>query len=127
MGVNFIAAKKRSRIGRIGNSAKKAKTPPRVPTSLPSCIRRTKSQRTASVAVKKSRLQRDPKTWAKTLPQRKKERIIGQRETRCTAGFVGLRKAEGSILTWISPFRRYATLVYFGPKRSSPSQRAIPP
>src|ERR671911_1186932 len=106
MGVNFIAAKKRSRIGRMGNSAKKAKTPPNVPSPLPSCIRRTKIQRAASVATKKSRLQAEPKSWAKTLPQRKKERIIGQRETRCRAGFVGFRRAEGSILTWISPFLR---------------------
>src|SRR5215218_5430790 len=106
MGVNFMAAKKRSRIGRMGNDAKKAKTPPRVSAPLPSCIRRTKSQRTTSVAVKKSRLQRDPKIWAKTRPQRKNERIIGQRETLCTVGFVGVRRAEGSILTWISPSRR---------------------
>src|SRR5215212_5312213 len=111
MGVNFMAAKNMSKTGRMGNAAKKAKTPPRVSTPLPSCIRRTKSQRTPSVAVKKSRLQTDPKTWAKTLPQRKKERIMGQWETRCKVGFVGLRKAEDSILTWISPFRRYATLV----------------
>src|SRR5215204_5144808 len=111
MGVNFIAAKKMSRIGRMGNAAKKAKTPPMAPTPLPSCIRLTKSQRTASVAAKKSRLQIDPKTWAKTLPHRKKERTTGQREKRCKAGFVGLRKAEGSILTWISPFLRDATLV----------------
>src|ERR687894_3222014 len=111
MGVNFIAAKKMSRIGRMGNAAKKAKAPPMAPTPLPSCIRRTKSQRTASVAAKKSRLQTDPKTWAKTLPQRKNERIIGQRERRSAAGFVSLRKAEGSILTWILPFRRYAMLV----------------
>src|SRR5829696_493092 len=111
MGVNFMAAKNRSRIGKMGNSAKKAKTPPKVCAPLPSCIRRTKSQRTASVAAKKSRLQRDPKTWANTLPQRKNERIIGQRERRSAAGFVSLRKAEGSILTWISPFRRYAMLV----------------
>src|SRR5215211_2812915 len=111
MGVNLRAAKKRSNIGRMGNSAKKEKTPPRVPAPLPNCIRRTKSQSTASVATKKSRLQIDPKTWAKTLPHRKNERIIGQRETRCTVGFVGLRNAEGSILTWISPFRRYPMLV----------------
>src|ERR687898_1308884 len=100
-----------SRIGRMGKAAKKAKTPPTAPTPLPSCIRSTKSHRTANVAAKKSRLQRDPKTWAKTLPHRKNERTIGQRETRCRAGFVGLRKAEGSILTWISPFLRYAMLV----------------
>src|SRR5215217_9491940 len=106
MGVNFIAAKKSNSIGRIGNAAKKAKTPPRGPASLPSCIRRTKNQMTTSVATKKSRLQGEPKSWAKTLPQRKKERIIGQRETRCKAGFVGWRRAEGSILTWISPFLR---------------------
>jgi hypothetical protein len=106
MGVNFIAAKKSSRIGRMGNSAKKAKTPPKGPTSLPSCIRRTKIQSATIVAVKKSRLQGDPKSWTKTLPQRKKERIIGQRETRCRTGFVGFRRAEGSILTWISPFLR---------------------
>src|ERR671916_2355252 len=99
MGVNFIAAKKISRIGRMGNAAKKAKKPPRVPAPLPSCIRRTKSQRTASVTAKKSRLQIDPKTWAKTLPQRKNERITGQRETRCTVGLVSFRNAEGSILT----------------------------
>src|SRR5215216_705484 len=111
MGVNFIAAKKMSRIGRMGNCAKKANTPPRVPSPLPSCIRRTKSQRTTIVAVKKSRLQIDPKIWAKTRPQRKNERITGQRETRRSAGFVGLRKVEGSILTWISPFLRYARLV----------------
>src|SRR5215210_6004622 len=111
MGVNFMAAKKMSKIGRKGNSAKKAKKPPKVPAPLPSCISHTKSQRTARVPAKKSRLQIDPKTWAKTLPQRKNERIIGQRETRCTAGFVGLRNAEGSILTWISPFLRYAMLV----------------
>src|SRR3954451_25461459 len=106
MGVNFMAAKKRSSIGKIGNAAKKAKTPPKVPTSLPSCIRRTKSQMAAIVAVKKSRLQRDPKSWAKTLPQRNKERIIGRREARWMAGFVGFLRAEGSILTWISPFLR---------------------
>ena len=58
------------------------------------------------MAAKKSRLQKEPKSWAKTLPQRKKERTIGQRETRSTVGFVGLRKAEGSTLTWISPFLR---------------------
>src|SRR5919202_6316393 len=104
LGVDFIAAKKTSRIGRIGNSAKNAKTPPKVPTPLPSCNRCTKSHRPAIVTVKKSRLHTDPKTWAKTLPQRKNERIIGQRETRCMVGFVGLRKAEGSIFTWISPF-----------------------
>src|SRR5215211_4310139 len=106
MGVNFMAAKKMSRIGRMGNAAKKAKAPPSVSASLPSCIRRTKSQRPSSVAVKKSMLQREPKIWAKTLPQRKNERIIGQRETRGKVGFVGVRKAEGSILTWISPVRR---------------------
>src|SRR5215213_9628403 len=106
MGVNFIAAKKIRSTGRMGNAAKKAKTPPRVPTSLPSCIRRTKNHRTASVATKKTRLQGEPKSWAKTLPQRKKERIIGQREKRCRAGFVGCRRAEGSTLTWISPFLR---------------------
>src|SRR5215211_4170170 len=111
MGVSFMAAKKISRMGRMGNSAKKAKKPPKVSAPLPSCISRTKSQRTARVAAKKSRLQTDPKTWAKTLPQRKKERITGQRETRCTVGLVGLRNAEGSILTWISPFLRYAMLV----------------
>src|SRR5215218_2503925 len=111
MGVNFTAAKKISRIGRMGNAAKKAKTPPRAPAPLPSCIRLTKSQSTVSVAAKKSRLQIDPKTWAKTLPHRKNERITGQRETRRTAGFVGPRKTEGSILMWISPFLRYATLV----------------
>src|SRR5215211_9291246 len=127
MGVNLVAAKKMSRMGKMGNSAKKAKTPPKVSAPLPSCIRRTKIQSTAKVATKKSRLQIDPNTWAKTLPQRKKERIIGHPERRRTVGFVGLRNAEGSILTWISPFRRYATLVKFGPKRSSPSQRAIPP
>src|SRR5215212_11433740 len=114
MGVNLV-------------SAKKAKTPPKVSAPLPSCIRRTKIQSTAKVATKKSGLQIDPNTWAKTLPQRKKERIIGHPERRRTVGFVGLRNAEGSILTWISPARRYATLVKFGPKRSSPSQRAIPP
>src|ERR687885_1223963 len=106
MGVNLIAAKKMSRIGRMGNSAKKAKTPPKVSASLPICIRRTKIQRPTNVAVKKSRLQAEPKSWAKTLPQRKKERTIGQRETRSRAGFVGLRREEGSILTWISPFLR---------------------
>src|SRR5918992_5905049 len=106
MGVNFIAAKKMSRIGRMGNAAKKAKKPPRAPAPLPSCIRLTKSQRTASVAAKKSRLQIEPKTWAKTLPQRKNERITGQREMRCTVGFVGLRNAEGSILMRISRFLR---------------------
>src|SRR5919205_389631 len=106
MGVNFIAAKKISSIGRIGNAAKKAKTPPRAPASLPSCIRRTKNQRAASVATKKSRLQGEPKSWAKTLPQRKRERIIGQRETRWRAGFVGWRRADRSTLTWISPLRR---------------------
>src|SRR5215211_3240180 len=111
MGVNLMAAKKMSKMGRMGNSAKKAKTPPKVSAPLPSCIRRTKSQSKASVAKKKSRLQTDPKTWAKTLPHRKNERIIGQRETRCTVGFVGLRNAGGSILTWISPFRRYPMLV----------------
>src|SRR5919112_6269141 len=104
MGVNFIAAKKSSSTGRMGNAAKKAKTPPKVPTSLPSCITRTKNQRAASVATKKSRLHGEPKRWAKTLPQRKKERIIGQRETRCRAGFVGWRRADRSTLTWISPF-----------------------
>src|SRR5919206_85247 len=106
MGVSFIAAKKRSRIGKIGNSAKKAKTPPKVSAPLPSRIRRTKIQSATIAAVKESRLQGDPKSWAKTLPQRKKERIIGQRETRCIAGFVGFRRAEGSTLTWISPFLR---------------------
>src|ERR671910_3650083 len=110
MGVNFIAAKKISRIGRMGNAAMKAKTPPRVPAPLPSCIRLTKSQRMASVAAKKSRLQIDPKTWAKTLPHRKNERITGQRETLCTAGVLGLRKTDGSILIGVSPFLRYATL-----------------
>src|ERR671912_1764026 len=111
MGVNFIAAKKMSRIGRMGNAAKKAKKPPRAPAPLPSCIRLTKSQRIASVAAKKSRLQMDPKTWAKTLPHKKNERITGQRETRCTAGVVGLPNTDGSIFMWISPFLRYATLV----------------
>src|SRR5918997_95960 len=111
MGVNLMAAKKMGRMGRMGKAAKKAKTPPTAPTPLPSCIRLTKSHRTASVAAKKSRLQKDPKTWAKTLAHRKNERITGQRETRCTAGFVGLRNTEGSILMWISPFLRYATLV----------------
>src|ERR671921_969636 len=111
MGVNFMAAKKISKIGRMGNAAKKAKMPPTAPTPLPSCIRLTKSQRTASVATKKTRLQIDPKTWAKTLPQRKNERITGQREARCTAGFVGRRKTGGSVFVWISPFLRYATLV----------------
>src|SRR5215218_6039161 len=99
MGVNFIAAKKRSSIGRMGNSAKKVKTPPKVLALLPSCIRRTKNHSTPIVAAKKSRLQGDPKSWAKTLPQRKKERIIGRRETRWMAGFVDLRNAEGSTLT----------------------------
>src|SRR5215210_7514737 len=111
MGVNLMAAKKMSRIGRMGNAAKKAKTPPKAPSPLPSCIRRTNSQRTAIVAAKNRRLQKDPKSWAKTLPQRNNERTIGQRETRCMVGFVGLRKVEGSTLTWISPFRRYATLM----------------
>src|SRR5919112_848430 len=96
MGVNFIAAKKISRIGRMGNAAKKAKTPPRVPAPLPSCVMLTKSQRMASVAAKKSRLQIDPKTWAKTLPHRKNERITGQRETRCTAGVVGFGHSSPS-------------------------------
>src|SRR5215204_1770249 len=111
MGVNFIAAKKMSRIGRMGNAAKKAKMPPSAPSPLPSCIRRTNIQRMAIVAVKKRMLQTDPKSWAKTLPQRNNERIIGQRETRRTVGFVGLRKVDGSTLTWILPFRRYATLM----------------
>src|SRR5919106_5046800 len=106
MGVNFIAAKKISRIGRMGNAAKKAKTPPRAPAPLPSCIKLTKSQRMASVAAKKSRLQIDPKIWAKTLPHRKTERITGQRETRCTAGVLGLRQTEGSVFLLVFPLPR---------------------
>jgi len=54
MGVNFIAAKKRSKTGSIGNSAKNAKTPPKTPAPLPNSMRRTKSQRPASVTAKKS-------------------------------------------------------------------------
>src|ERR687889_1673227 len=98
MGVNFIPAKKSSNMGKMGKAAKKANTPPMAPAPLPSCIRRTKNHRTASVATKKSRLQGDPKSWAKTLPQRKKERIIGRREKSGMARVVGGRGGEGAPL-----------------------------
>src|SRR5918999_1338985 len=111
MGVNFIAAKKRRRIGRMGNSAKKEKTPPRKPSPLPNCIRRTKSQSAASVAAKKRSAQKEPTTCKRRRPQKKNERSIGQRERRWTVGFFGFFRLEGSTRTWISPLLRYATLM----------------
>src|SRR5215208_7849958 len=111
MEVNIIAAKKRSKTGRIGNSAKNAKTPPKGPAPLPNSMRRTKSQRPASVTAKKSRTQKEPTTCKRSRPQKKNERTIGQREMRWTVGFVGFQIFEGSTRTWISPFRRYATLM----------------
>src|SRR5215212_9220382 len=111
IGVNFIAAKKRSRIGRIGNCAKKEKTPPRRPSPPPSSIRRTNSQSPASVATKKTSTQKEPTTCKSNRPQKKIERSTGQREMRCTVGFLGFQRFEGSTRTWISPLRRYATLM----------------
>src|SRR5215203_3436598 len=111
MEVNFIAAKKRSKTGSIGNSAKNAKTPPKTPAPLPNSMRRTKSQRPASVAAKKTSTQKEPTTCKKSRPQKKNERTTGKRETRCTVGFLGFFMLEGSTRTWILPFRRYATLM----------------
>src|ERR671910_942748 len=111
MEVNFIAPKKSSSIGRMGNSAKKAKTPPRGPAPLPNSMRRTKSQRPASEAPKKTRTQKEPTTCKRSRHQKKNERIMGQREMRSTVGFLGFQIFEGSTRTWISPFRRYPTLM----------------
>src|SRR3712207_2562590 len=123
-----MPAKKSRRTGSIGNSAKKEKRAPKgPPPPPPNSIRRTKSQSTTIVPAKKRRVQREPTTWIRSLVQRKIERRIGSRERRKASGFSILGMLDGSTLTWISPSLRYATLIKFGPKRSSPSQRAIPP
>src|ERR671916_114559 len=103
MGVNFIAAKNSSSTGRTGNSAKKEKTPPRAPSSLPNSIRRTNSQSAASVAAKKASVHTDPTTCKIRAPQKKNERTTGRRERRRTVGFLGFHTLEGSTRTWILP------------------------
>ena len=97
-------SEKEEQDGRIGNSAKKAKTPPRGPAPLPNSMRRTKSQRPASEALKKTRTQKEPTTCKRSRHQKKNERIMGQREMRSTVGFFGFQIFEGSTRTWISPF-----------------------
>src|SRR3712207_9587012 len=94
MGVSLIAAKKRRSIGRIGNSAKNAKRPPKGPAPLPNSIRRTKSHRSPSVAAKKTSTQNEPTTCKSSRPQKKNERTIGHREIRRTVGFSGFFMLE---------------------------------
>src|SRR5919107_307183 len=101
MGVNLIAAKNSSRTGRIGNSAKKEKTPPKAPSPLPSSIRRTNSQSTAKVAAKKTSVQIEPTTCSIRRLQKKKERTTGNSERLLTVGFFGLHMLEGSTRTWM--------------------------
>jgi hypothetical protein len=103
MGVNFIAAKNSTKTGRIGNSAKKEKAPPRMPSPLRNSIRRTNSQSATSVAAKKTSVQIEPMTCRIRRPQKKKERSIGHWEMRCTVGFFGFQMPEGSTRTWILP------------------------
>ena len=95
----------------MGNAAKKAKTPPNGSHPATELHQAHKEPEDGQRGREEEQTPERSEDLGEDPAPQKERTYYGQRETRCTAGFVGLRKAEGSILTWISPFLRYATLV----------------
>src|SRR5918997_5529699 len=112
MEVNFMAAKKSRRIGRIGKAAKKpSKTPSGPPTdSAPKSSSITTSQRTSMIPTKETRTHTEPRSCKSTRIQKRIERTTGHPEIRARNP-LGFQRFEGSIQTYILPFRRSAELL----------------
>src|SRR5918997_4467547 len=100
MEVNFMAAKKSRRIGRIGKAAKKPSTTPSGPPtdSAPKSRRTTMSQRTSIMPTKETSTHTEPSSCKRTRNQKKIERNTGQLEMRAKKP-LGFQRFEGSIQT----------------------------
>src|ERR671932_1497236 len=100
MGVNFMAAKKGRRTGRIGKVAKKASTAPKGPPtdSVADSARLTRSQMMAMVATKKTRARIEPARTRRKRNQKRIERTMGHSEMRPKRPF-GRQRLNGSIQT----------------------------
>src|SRR5918997_4213871 len=95
MGVNFMAAKKGRRTGKIGKAAKKASTAPKGPPTDSVAVSRrlTKSHLAAMLATKKIRTRIEPASTKRRRNQKMIERTMGHCETRARtpAGFQTLK------------------------------------
>src|ERR671933_2775376 len=100
MGVNFMAAKKGSRAGKMGKAAKKASMSPTGPPmdSVPASMRVTKSQRAAMMATKEIRARSEPASSMRKRAQNKIERRMGHSKMRPNVSF-GRHILKGSIQT----------------------------
>src|ERR671921_1661312 len=95
MGVNFMAAKKGKRTGKMGKAAKKASTAPKGPPTDSVAVSRrlTKSHIAAMLATKKIRTRIEPASSNRKRNQKMMERRMGHSETRSRmpAGFQTLK------------------------------------
>jgi hypothetical protein len=100
MAENFMEAKKRRSIGRIGKTAKKWSTAPKGPPidSEPKSRRFTRSQRTTMMPTKETSAQIEPRSCSRTRNQKMMERRMGHWEIRARKPS-GSQSFEGSIQT----------------------------
>src|SRR5215207_572252 len=100
MGVNFMAAKKGRRTGKMGKAAKKASKAPKGPptNSVADSARLTRNQMIAMEATKNARARIEPASTSRIRNQKKIERTMGHSETRSRVP-VGRQTLKGSIQT----------------------------
>src|SRR5829696_10433619 len=98
MGLNFMAAKKGRRTGKMGKAAKNASRAPIGPPidSVADSARLTRSQMTAMEATKKTRARIEPASTRRMRNQKRTERTMGHCETRSRTP-VGRQTLKGSI------------------------------